>query len=276
MIDWLQNPDYAQGEAATLFGDIDRVFSLTGELITQDSLSCMLRVTVGSQRYYVKRYSGSGKNHRRRWFGLRRWFGSPRVRAEWQNLLAFRSWGIPTATLVAYGLERRGGAFTRGAVVTAEIPDSMDLAQINYVNDPRLSDRRWVARVSGKVADIARTLHAARFAHNDLKWRNLLVDGEATVYLIDCPSGGYYRGAFLDYQEYFPHLETILDHPRFVHQGVRVHQVHAIVYTQVDSAVAIGDAQYLVQEHGIASHPYFPLSNHIASGTEIAPVTGGG
>ncbi|MCB1967893.1 lipopolysaccharide kinase InaA family protein [Accumulibacter sp.] len=200
MIDWLQNPDYAQGEAATLFGDIDRVFSLTGELITQDSLSCMLRVTVGSQRYYVKRYSGSGKNHRRRWFGLRRWFGSPRVRAEWQNLLAFRSWGIPTATLVAYGLERRGGAFTRGAVVTAEIPDSMDLAQINYVNDPRLSDRRWVARVSGKVADIARTLHAARFAHNDLKWRNLLVDGEATVYLIDCPSGGYYRGAFLDYR----------------------------------------------------------------------------
>ncbi len=199
-VDWFQNPDYATGETAALFGDIDQVFSLTGELIAHDSLSRVLRVTVGDKRYYVKRYSGTGKNHRRRWFGLRRWLGSPRVRAEWENLQAFRGWGIPTATLVAFGLERRAGAFTRGALVTEEIPGTMDLAQINYINDRRLADRRWVARVSRKIADIARTLHAARFAHNDLKWRNLLVDGDANVYLIDCPSGGYYRGAVLDYR----------------------------------------------------------------------------
>ncbi len=200
MIDWSLNPEYATGEVGALFGDIERVFALTGELITHDSLCRVLRVTVGNKRYYVKRYSGTGKNRRRRWFGLRRWLGPPRVRAEWQNLLAFRAWGVPTATLVAYGLERRSGAFTRGALVTEEIPDTMDLAQINYLNDPRLADRYWVARVSRQVADIARTLHAARFAHNDLKWRNLLVDGEATVYLIDCPSGGHYRGAVLDYR----------------------------------------------------------------------------
>ncbi len=200
MIDWSLNPEYASGEASAVFGDIDRVFSLSGELITHDSLSQVLRVTVGDKRYYVKRYSDTSRSRTGRWYGLRRWIGPLRVRAEWRNLLAFRAWGVPTATLVAYGLERRGGAFTRGALVTEEIPDSMDLAQINYRNDPRLSDRRWVARVSRQIAEIARTLHAARFAHNDLKWRNLLVDGEATVYLIDCPSGGYYRGAVLDYR----------------------------------------------------------------------------
>ncbi len=200
MIDWTLNPDYATGETVCPFSDIDRVFALDGELITHDSLSRVLRVSIDGKRYYVKRYTGSGKNRTRRWFGLRRWLGPPRVRAEWQNLLTFRAWGIPTATVVAYGLERRCGAFTRGAVVTEEIPDTMDLAQMNYRNDPRLSDRRWVAEVSRQVADIARTLHAARFAHNDLKWRNLLVDGRSTVYLIDCPSGGYYRGVVLDYR----------------------------------------------------------------------------
>lgn len=202
MIHWSLNPEYAASAVATVFGDIDRVFALEGDLIAHDSLSCVLRVSAGGRRYYVKRYSGTGKNHRRRWFGLRRWFGPPRVRAEWQNLLAFQAWGIPTATLVAYGLERRAGAFIRGALVTEEILDTLDLARMNALDDPRLSDCHWVAQVSRQIARIARTLHAARFAHNDLKWRNLLVTGGPSpkVYLIDCPSGGYYRGAILEYR----------------------------------------------------------------------------
>ena len=200
MIDWWLNPQYPS--AAALFGDIDRVFALAGERITSDSLSRVLRVSAAGKRYYVKCYSGTGKSPLRRWFGLRRWLGPPRVRAEWQNLLAFRAWGIPTATLVAYGLERRCGGFSRGALVTEEIPDTLDLAGMARAEDPRLRDRRWVEQVSRQVADITRTLHAARFAHNDLKWRNLLVSGgdQPTVYLIDCPSGGFYRGALLDYR----------------------------------------------------------------------------
>ncbi|WP_034925314.1 lipopolysaccharide kinase InaA family protein, partial [Candidatus Accumulibacter vicinus] len=133
---------------------------------------------------------------------LRRWLGLPRVRAEWRNLQAFRDWGIPTATLVAYGLERRFGGFTRGAVVTDEIPATCDLAQLARANDSRLHDRRWVAHVARQIADMARTLHDHGFAHNDLKWRNLLIDGGPlpTAYLIDCPSGAFYRGAVLQYR----------------------------------------------------------------------------
>jgi len=46
-----------------------------------------------------------------------------------------------------------------------------------------------------QVAAITRSLHAHGFAHNDLKWRNLLVDDqpEPTVYLIDCPSGAFWK-----------------------------------------------------------------------------------
>ena len=202
MRSWWLNPQYVASEAGRQFGDIERVFALDGEPIAGDSMSRVLRVSVDGKRYYVKRYSGNGKNLRRRWFGLRRWLGPPRVSAEWRNLLAFRAWGIPTAILVAYGLEQRFGGFVRGALVTEEIPDTLDLAHLAHSNDPRLADRAWLTQVSRQVASLTRTLHEARFAHNDLKWRNLLVDGRAspTVYLIDCPSGNTYRGAVLEYR----------------------------------------------------------------------------
>ncbi len=199
---WWVDAKHTNDAAVTLFADLDQVFALDGDLVASDSLSHVLRVSAGGKRYYVKRYSGTGKNLKRRWFGLRRWLGPPRVRAEWRNLLAFRQWGIPTATLVAYGLERHLGGFLRGALVTEEIPDANDLAQLARANDPRLHDRRWLAQVLAQTACIARTLHAAGFAHNDLKWRNLLVTvgSSPTVYLIDCPSGSFYHGPLLDYR----------------------------------------------------------------------------
>jgi hypothetical protein len=87
-------------------------------------------------------------------------------------------------------------------LITEEIPDTADLANMAGNNDPRLRDRRWIAHVLHQVATITRTLHDAGFAHNDLKWRNLLVNGGElpTVYLIDCPSGGYWWGVLLRYR----------------------------------------------------------------------------
>jgi hypothetical protein len=183
-------------EARQLFFDLDTVFALEGEPITRDPLSEVLRVNADGQRYYVKRYQGAGKNL------LRRWIGRPRVQAEWENLLAFRAWGIATATVVGRGLERHSAAFARGALITEEIPAAIDLARLAADADPRLHDRPWVTHVSRQVAAITRTLHAHRFAHNDLKWRNLLVDNASmpTVYLIDCPSGAYWRPPFLAYR----------------------------------------------------------------------------
>lgn len=178
------------------FADLDAVFALEGETITQDSLVRTLRVAIDGWRFYVKRYAGLGKKP------LRRLFGQPRVRAEWQNLQRFTAWGIPTAPLIAYGLERHYGCFVRGALITAEIPDTSDLRTIAAANDPRLKSRRWLDGVSRQLADIARKMHQRGFTHNDLKWRNLLVDNstEPQLYLIDCPSGKFWRGPFLRYR----------------------------------------------------------------------------
>lgn len=193
---WTLTPAYADGPAASAFPDLDAVFTLRGEYVASDPLSDVVRVEVAGTRYYVKRYTGAGKNP------LRRFASRPRVRLEWKNLRTFAAWGIPTARLVGYGLERRLGAFVRGALITEEIPHTTDMARMARDGDARLRDPRWVDAVSRQIARITRTLHEHRFAHNDLKWRNLLVTAgdQPTVYLIDCPSGMRWIEPFLSYR----------------------------------------------------------------------------
>ena len=199
---WWCDQSLNGGAAGRDFSTMDQVFSLEGEQITWSPLSRVLRVEIEGTRYYVKQYAGNGNTARRGWYGLRQWLAPPRVKKEWQNLLSFRQWGIPTARLAAYGIERRCGGFRRGALITEEIRDTTDLARLTLQKDGRLQDRRWVGEVSAQVARITRRMHEAGFVHNDLKWRNLLVtNGDApVVYLIDCPSGGYWWGPFLLYR----------------------------------------------------------------------------
>ncbi|MBB2493758.1 lipopolysaccharide kinase InaA family protein [Aquipseudomonas ullengensis] len=180
-------------EVCERFADLDQVFAAEGQWITSDPLSEVLRVECAGVAYYVKRYWGAGK-------GLRRYIGRPRVKAEWQNLKHFAKWGIPTASIVGYGLERRHGAFARGALITRELENTLDLAQMAAAGDPRLRDRHWVAAVSEQLATATRTLHKHHFAHNDLKWRNLLVNDRRELFFIDCPTGTFWWGPWLSYR----------------------------------------------------------------------------
>ncbi|SDG58788.1 Lipopolysaccharide kinase (Kdo/WaaP) family protein [Pseudomonas benzenivorans] len=192
MSEWRLAADLPAELAAELV-DLDAVFALQGERITLDMLSEVIRIERAGVRYYVKRYWGAGK-------GLRRYLGRPRVKAEWQNLKHFAKWGIPTAPIVAYGLERRVGAFVRGALITRELPRTEDLALLARRDDPRLGDAGWVDGVSRQLARATRTLHDHHFTHNDLKWRNLLVDDQGALFFIDCPTGAFWWGPLLRYR----------------------------------------------------------------------------
>src|SRR5690606_22696241 len=66
--------------------------------------------------------------------------------------------------------------------------------------DPRLADPRWVDAISRQLARATRVLHDHHFAHNDLKWRNLLVNSQGELFLIDCPTGSFWWGPFLRYR----------------------------------------------------------------------------
>jgi len=176
-----------------LFGSLDDVFALKGEHITSERISDVIRVTHKGTRYYVKRYFKAGKR-------MRRFFGKPRVQSEWENLIWFSMQGIPSAEVVAFGMERCCGLFKRGALITREIPDTMDLEEIAKINDPRLADNLWFRTISAQLAYAMRTMHNNQFIHNDLKWRNILVDRQRKLYLIDCPLGGIWRGKFFEYR----------------------------------------------------------------------------
>ncbi len=186
---WVLEPAYA--ELSADFGSLASVFALEGERITRDSISDVLRVEIAGVRYYVKRYRAIGSR-------LRTYFRRPRIEVEWLNLQRFSQWGILTASIVAYGVERRCGAFSRGALITRELEGAIDLAAMAVNKDPRLADPRWVDRISRELATATRTLHEHRFAHNDLKWRNLLVDRQGRLYFIDCPTGDFWWGPFLE------------------------------------------------------------------------------
>lgn len=105
MSGWTLAPGYEH--LAADFGSLDAVFAIQGERLTRDPLSEVVRIERDGVNYYVKRYTGAGKH-------MRRYLGRPRIKAEWQNLKQFAKWGIPTAEVVAWGLERKGLAFGRG------------------------------------------------------------------------------------------------------------------------------------------------------------------
>lgn len=191
MSGWNLAPGYAG--LTDEFGSLQAVFALQGRRLTRDPLSEVILVELAGVRYYVKRYWGGGK-------GLRRFVGRPRVKAEWQNLKNFAKWGIPTAPIVGYGLERRMGTFVRGALITRELENTLDMAHMAKQQDPRFGDSRWVAAISAQLARATRALHDHHFAHNDLKWRNLLVNERAELFLIDCPTGAFWWGPLLSYR----------------------------------------------------------------------------
>jgi RIO-like serine/threonine protein kinase len=175
---------------ADSFGSLDAVFLLQGELVTADSLSEVIKFHHLGVNYYVKRYKSAGK-------GLRRIWGKPRVQGEWENLQQFATWRIPTATVIAFGIEKNLFGFVRGAIVTQEIPNTQDLAFIAAQQELYPAK---IKQISEQLATITSTLHQQQFVHNDLKWRNVLVDNDWRVYLIDCPLGGFWRGSFLHYR----------------------------------------------------------------------------
>ena len=191
MASWNLAPEYRA--LAADFGSLEAVFAIEGERLTKDPLSEVVRIERDGVRYYVKRYWGAGK-------GLRRYLGRPRVKAEWQNLKLFAGWGIPTAPIVAHGLERKAGAFVRGALITRELENTVDLAEVASRQDLRLADRAWVQIISRQLAKCTRTLHDHHFTHNDLKWRNLLVNDKAELFFIDCPTGSFWWGPLLRYR----------------------------------------------------------------------------
>ena len=163
-----------------------------GEEINDNLMSRLTRCAVDGKSYYIKAYKKRGK-------GLRRFLGRSRVRAEWENLKLLDDMGIPTLRIVAYGEDNRLLGAHTGAMVTEEIPNVRDLAEMAEQNVLFDNGNDWIDEVMGKLAMMVQLMHQEKFVHNDLKWRNILATSgdKAEVYIIDCPTGHSLVGSLL-------------------------------------------------------------------------------
>ena len=111
----------------------------------------------------------------------------------------FQALEIPTAELVGYGEESKFGVFQRGALITAAVANTENLDRHVKHHPDLVQNRQWISEIIKQVARHTKSLHEARFAHNDLNWRNILVttSGRPKVFFIDCPSGKFWKPPFL-------------------------------------------------------------------------------
>lgn len=166
------------------FPDFNTVFNYQGEFITKSPISKLFKVNIAGVNYYVKLYFGAGK-------ALRRYVGRSRIKAEWENLALFESLGIKVPCVVASGEERCLGRFVRGLIVTKELEGALDLEDFAKQNLHLIRNYHFNRKLIQQLASYTSKLHHIGFIHNDLKWRNILIQNKVhpEIYFIDCPVG---------------------------------------------------------------------------------------
>ena len=191
-INWTIVPEYQQTTLGKRLKNFDDAYNMEGEYIDVK----VFKISLEGKNYYLKKYMMFKRV-------IPRYISFSKVKMEWENLLLFQKLGIPAAKLVAYGQETRGIVVHRGVLITEELVDCQDLSSVADNFKSLLKDSGWVTKVSHQVAEVARTLHKHNFAHNDFKWRNIMVDIKADfpqIYLIDCPAGMKWYKPFLEYR----------------------------------------------------------------------------
>lgn len=133
---------------------------------------------------------------RLRWSGFYRgtFFGTSKVRREYENLARLRAWGLDAPAPVAYGEERRGRWLHRSYLISEGVPSPMPLDV--FIRDvlPAMSAperRRQQTELLQRLADYTRRMHDHHFVHHDYFWRNILLSGRslAHFFLIDSHKG---------------------------------------------------------------------------------------
>lgn len=181
------------------FSSMEAIFKLDGQIISKSSQGEIFSQEVEGKTYFIKRYFRS-KN-------IGSWLGFSRFQKEVRNQLWFNQQGIPSASVVAFGEYRFLLKTLKGVLITEGVSDTQELSEIAKKIPEKFADKYWRETIILKLAEITSTLHQARFCHNDLHWRNILVqqastDSEPTIFLIDCPSGKKLIWPFLNYRKF--------------------------------------------------------------------------
>ncbi|HMQ17253.1 MAG TPA: lipopolysaccharide kinase InaA family protein [Phycisphaerae bacterium] len=150
-----------------------------GDVAAWSRTTDTLRVSGGSGRvgFYLKRYRYPRWSSRLRGVLRGTFFGPHRAAAEARLLLQMSRIGLSAVRPVAYGCRRAAHFVTASFLITEEAPGARNLTalardvQTGRVNIAPPRRRAMIVALARQVAH----MHACRFAHAQVFWRNLLV-----------------------------------------------------------------------------------------------------
>ena len=179
---WIVLPPWDKTAVASRFPTMQTVFQVSAKIISKSSQSEIFSQDIDGKTYYIKRYFRS-KN-------IGSWLGFSRFQKELKNQLWFNQQGISSAKVVAFGEHRFLLKTLKGVLITEGVNDTKELSEIAKNTPEKFTDKQWRDAIISQLADITAQLHHNRFCHNDLHWRNILIQQiskshEAKIFLID-------------------------------------------------------------------------------------------
>lgn len=125
-----------------------------------------------------------------------------KARREFENYAVLQQLKVSCAQRVCCGEQRDWlGRLRRAFIITKAIPDTVTLLQFVREHCPDRATVEWAEMrrsILEQLAAMTRQIHEAHFFHNDLFWRNVLVQwkpgGKLKLWWIDCPRGGFASG----------------------------------------------------------------------------------
>ena len=143
-----------------------------------------------------------------------------KARREFENYEVFQRLSISSAERVACGEQRDWmGRLRRAFIVTQAVPNASTLLEFVPKHCPDATNperKKMRAAIVTQLAGMTRRIHEANFFHNDLFWRNILVQfspgAEPKLCWIDCPRGKFRSWFFRPYHARLRDLAA-LDQP---------------------------------------------------------------
>ncbi len=194
---WIVFSPWDQIKITSHFASLEDVFKLPGNIISRSNQSEIFAYDIEGETFYIKRYFRSTN--------IRSWLGLSRFRVEVRNQQWFNQQNIPSAKVVAIGEKSIFFRTMKGVLITEGVEKSKDLLSILQNTPEKLKNVYWRNTVFSQIVEITLKLHKKRFCHNDLHWRNILVqddqNNEPRIFLIDCPSGKRLTWPLLQYRQ---------------------------------------------------------------------------
>ncbi|HUK81962.1 MAG TPA: lipopolysaccharide kinase InaA family protein, partial [Verrucomicrobiae bacterium] len=188
-------PDWQAALSARQLGRFDALWNLSGEVVKRANSTEVVRVALEGHTIFVKKYWVTGLNQLLSAVTRGALLGRTKVRCEFENMQQLRAWNLDAPAPVAYGERRLLGWLRRSLLVTEGIVDPMPLDAFISDTLPKRPELR--RELLEKLADYVHRLHAHRFEHHDLYWRNIILSGGAPThfYLLDAHKGSVWQPA---------------------------------------------------------------------------------